>query len=100
MMAQFSNSVTGCFTFGPFMISDQNPEFEIEANDGMVPDAIVFHADKDDKAAEQLFINLGNQIKLVRSYKPALRNFQVPTPQARVIWLQFGTDPKWNSERK
>jgi hypothetical protein len=100
MMAQFSNSVTGCFTFGPFMISDQNPEFEIEANDGMVPDAIVFHADKDDKAAEQLFINLGNQIKLVRSYKPALRNSQVPTPQARVIWLQFGTDPKWNSERK
>ena len=99
MMAQFSNSVTGCFTFGPLMTFDQNPELEIEATDGMVPDAIVFHADKDDKAAEQLFINLGNQIKLIRSYKPPTRDFQVPTPEARVIWLQFGTDPKWNSER-
>ena len=58
----------------------------------MVPDLIVFHAARDDRAAEQLFIGLGNQIQLKRSY-------EIPAGKAKnFVWLQFGTKTKWNSE--
>jgi hypothetical protein len=102
MVAQFSNSVSDCSTFGPDMNFDLNPELEKHAMDGMIPDAIVFHATPDDKAANQLFINLGNQIRLVRSYQlPVKPDYQTPPHEGTlsVIWLQFGTHTMWNSER-
>jgi hypothetical protein len=98
--AQFSNSVSDCSTSGPDMLFELNPDLEKEAKGGMVADAIVFHAAKDDKAADQIFTALGNQIRLVRSYelpaKPVMkvRNQDLPI----TIWLQFGTDVRWNSE--
>jgi hypothetical protein len=99
-VAQFSNSVSGCFTFGPDALG--NPDVEEVAMKDMVTGKIVFHMERDDKAADQLFNRLGNQIQLQSSYKPipeAIRNFSVPvTGKVRVIWLQFGSGVKWNSE--
>ena len=99
--AQFSNSVSDCYTFGPDMLFDLNPDLKKEARTGMVPDAIVFHAARDDKAALQLFDSLSNQIRVVRSYelpaKPVYKirqDLELPI----TIWLQFGTNVRWNSE--
>jgi len=79
-----------------------NPDLEKQATDGMVSDAIVFHAARDDKAADQLFMHLGNQTRLVRSFRlPSKPDYQLPPQKGRVyvVWLQFGANPKWNSER-
>lgn len=43
MVAQFTNSVSGCFTFGP-LEPDLSPDIEKRTTDGMIPDRIVFHA--------------------------------------------------------
>ncbi len=101
VVAQFSNSVSGCFTFGP-MNANIDPNVETETMNGMVPDKVVFHAASDDKAADQLFVFLGNQIQLKRSYQlPPKPNYQLPPSihgRVHVVWLQFGTNAKWNSE--
>jgi hypothetical protein len=102
-VAQFSNSVSDCFTFGPFP-GGEDPENDQEAIDGMIPDAVVFHADKNDKAAFQLFGNLSSLIKMQRSNKLPPRiasHYQLPPGLAgkeRTIWLQFGPEVKWNSQ--
>jgi hypothetical protein len=103
-MAQFSNVVSDCSTFGPFPGAN-NPDFEKEASDGMVPDAVVFHMDRNDKAAFALSGQLASLLPLKISYVP-LRNRNAHYslgPNAKgdetVIWFQFGTDVKWNSER-
>jgi hypothetical protein len=91
MVAQFSNSVSSCNTFGP-LETRTNPDVEKETMDGMVPDLIVFHAARNDRAADQLFNGLGNQIQLKRSY-------EIPAGSPKhFVWLQFGTRTKWNSE--
>jgi hypothetical protein len=99
-VAQFSNSVSDCFTFGPEAGGDSDTDDA--ARNGMIPGVIVFHAERDDKAADQLFNLLGNQIQLRRSYRPippTIRNFSIPaTGKIRMIWLQFGTGVVWNSE--
>lgn len=59
----------------------------------MVPALIVFHAARGDKAADQLFNDLGNYIRFKRSYE--IRPGSSPKNH---IWLQFGTKTKWNSE--
>lgn len=91
VVAQFSNSVSSCTTFGP-LETRTNPDAKHETMDGMIPDLIVFHAAKDDRAADQLFNNLGNQIQLQRSYE-----IPVSSPE-HFVWLQFGSRTKWNSE--
>ena len=102
MVAQFSNSVSGCFTFGP-MDANADPDVEKRAEEGMVPDKIVFHADRGNPAAEQLFMNLGNLIQSKRSYDmpPASARahlYSIPNPgDEEVIWLQFGSNVKWNN---
>lgn len=103
-VAQFSNVVSDCFTFGPFP-GDSNPDFEKEASDGMVPDTVVFHMDRNDKAAFTLSGQLASLLPLKISYVP-LPNRKAHYslgPNAKgnetVIWLQFGTDVKWSSER-
>lgn len=99
-VAQFSNSVSNCFTFGP-MNTVATPDVEILTMTGMVPDMVVFHAPRDDNAANQLFSNLGNQIRLKRSYQLPPKNYYLLSQglgPVHVVWLQFGTNSKWNSE--
>lgn len=100
-VAQFSNSVSDCFTFGPFP-ADLDPDYRKEALEGMVPEAIVFHAARDDKAANELFVRLGNLIQLRRSYElPSTLRYKLPDAIAgkeRVVWLQFGSKTRWNSD--
>lgn len=103
MVAQLTNAVSGCFTFGP-MDANVDPDDEKRAEAGMVPEKIVFRAARGDAAADQLFVNFGNLIQLKRSY-------DVPSPKERahlysipnqgdetMIWLQFGTNVKWNEQ--
>ena len=103
MIAQFSNSVSGCFTFGP-MDANADPDVEKRAEAGMVPDKIVFHAARGDAAADPLFINLGNLIQLNRSYDmpPATARahlYAIPKQgDENLIWLQFGTNVRWNEQ--
>jgi hypothetical protein len=100
LFAQFSVSTSNCATFGPDAPLNTNPDLESEALDGMVPDAIVFHAQREDKAANELFMRLYNQIKLVRSYKmPNAADYQGPAGgYVHTVWLQFGSQVNWNSE--
>jgi hypothetical protein len=91
-LSQFSIQVTNCTTFGP-MLTGQSPDEERDALTGMVPGVIVFHSRRDDKAAFALFDNLSSLLPLKRSYevpKGSPENF---------IWLQFGSDVQWNSQR-
>jgi len=100
VVAQLSNAVSNCSTFGP-MDQSVNPDVETETITGMVADMVVFHAAKDDKAANQLFNYLGNQIRLKRSYQlPQKDDYSLPpgVGPVHVVWLQFGTNSKWNSE--
>lgn len=99
-VAQFSNSVSNCFTVGP-VDATSNPDAEAATMTGMVPDMVVFHAAKGDKAANALMGALGNQIRLKLSYQPPPKDFYSLPPSVgpvHVVWLQFGTDSKWNSE--
>jgi hypothetical protein len=104
-VAQFSNSVSDCFTFGPFS-GGGNPEYDEEAIRGMVSDTVIFHATKDDKAAFLLFGNLGSLFKTKLSYELPSNirsHYSLPAQIAgkeKVIWMQFGTEVKWNSERR
>jgi hypothetical protein len=99
VFAQFSIQTDNCPTFGPGL-GDFDPDEVSDTNDGMVPDAVVFHAAKGDKAADVLFMNLGNQIRMVRSYDLGRANYQVPSGGYKHrIWLQFGSKVKWNSEQ-
>jgi hypothetical protein len=91
-VAQFSIQVTNCTTFGPMPTSD-SPDEERDAVTGMVPEVIVFHSRRGDKAAFALFDNLSSLVPLQRSYevpKGSPENF---------IWLQFGPNVQWNSQR-
>jgi hypothetical protein len=103
MVAQFSNSVSGCTMFGP-MEPDIDPDVEKRATDGMVPDKIVFHAARGDHAADQLFTNLSNLIQLKRSYElPSATErtqlYSISNPgQEDLVWLQFGTNVQWNEQ--
>jgi hypothetical protein len=99
-VAQFSNSVSNCSTFGP-IDTTLNPDAETATMTGMVPDMVVFHAERNDKAADALISALGNQIRVKRSYTPPPKNYYtlpVGTLPVHVVWLQFGTNSKWNSE--
>jgi hypothetical protein len=98
-IAQLSIQASNCSTFGPFP-SDLDPDQKTIALNGIVPNAIEFHAARDDKAALRLFEELGNQIGMVRSYDlPAYPKYQAPPGgYAHTIWLQWGTNVKWNSE--
>jgi hypothetical protein len=100
---QFSHVVSDCFSFAaPVM----NPDDEKDALDGMVPDVVVFHMDRNDKAARTLADNLGSLLPIQVSYEPLPKRTEPRYslgPNAKgdetVVWLQFGTDVKWNSEK-
>jgi len=103
-VAQFSNSVSDCFTFGPFP-GGGNPEYDEEAVRGMVPDTVIFHEAKDDKAAFQLFGSLGSLFKTKLSYdlpSNIKSHYILPSQIAgkeKVIWMQFGSEVEWNIEK-
>jgi hypothetical protein len=105
VVAQFSNWVSDCTTFGP-MDSSVDPDVERRARDGMIPTKVVFHAAQDDKAADRLFNSLEGLIQLKRSYdlpSAAERThlYSIPTPgQEDLIWLQFGSKVQWNEQRR
>ena len=87
--AQFSVNTSNCPTFGPDELYDRNPDLKGETLNGMVPDAIVFHATRDDRAANELFSRLSNQVKLVRSYSlPSIHDYQTPSSP----WLKSSDD--------
>jgi len=99
----FSVTVSGCATLGPFP-QGQSPDIDADVMNGMVPGVMVIHAPRGDKPAYALEMALTNQIPTRRSYET------LKTPKARLyqslhqytesfLWLQFGTDMKWNSER-
>jgi hypothetical protein len=100
-VAQFSNSVSGCFTFGPSIPRD-NPDLDEMTNDGMVPGVILVHLRRDDKPGITLEENLGNQIQTRLSYEPPKipkNHLYAGTPEgASFVWLQFGAGVKWNGE--
>jgi hypothetical protein len=101
-VAQFSNSVSECSTFGPMPVG--NPDTDEMATDGMVPGVIVVHTQRDDRAALELQERLGNQIQTRISYKsPKIPKDHLYAGSRhnyteRFVWLQFGTGAKWNSE--
>jgi hypothetical protein len=86
------------------MDANADPDVEKRAEAGMVPDKIVFDAERWNQAAEQLFNGLSNLIQLKRSYDTPTateRSHLCSIPNARredVIWLQFGTNVKWNDQ--
>jgi hypothetical protein len=98
VMGSFSTATSNCPTFGP-MLGNIDPDETEATMRGMVSDAIVFHAARDDKAANTLAMNLGNRIKLVRSYDLPKTDYQIPLGgYQHTVWLQFGDKVKWNSE--
>ncbi len=103
MFAQFGNSVSGCTTFGPDPNIWMNPDLEKEAS-GAAPGVITLHAARENAAANELLINLGNQIPVKRSYdlpsaKQRERMYRIPNQGTEdLIWLEFGDDVRWNSE--
>jgi hypothetical protein len=104
MVAQFTNSVSDCFTFGP-MDGGIDPDVGKLASDGMIPGTIVLHAPRDNKAALELFDHLSNLLPLRRSYDmpspdQLSRMYSVPNKgHEDLVWLQFGSGVRWNSER-
>jgi hypothetical protein len=105
MVAQFSIATSNCPTFGPDGVGfDRNPDLAHATLDGMEPNVIVFHAARDDKAANELFAQLSNLMPLKRSYDPlanAARFYQTPSGgYAHTVWLQFGPNAGWIGETR
>ena len=86
------------------MNASTNPDVGTQTTKGMVPGLIVLHAARNNRAANQLFINLGNLIQLKRSYDlPAAserKRLYQDVDQGDLVWLQFGTDVRGNSEQR
>jgi hypothetical protein len=101
-VAQFSNSVSDCLTFGPF--PGGNPDYDKQAIGGMIPDTVIFHAAKDDRPALELFSRLSSLMKtrLGHEFPPDFKSHYHLNPgfggRERIMWLQFGNEVKWNSQ--
>jgi hypothetical protein len=104
-VAQFSNSVSDCFTFGPFTF-DTDPDHVKESLTGMIPDSVVFHVSRGDKAGLQLAGQLQGLFKIQVNYEPLPNpssHYRLNPPVAgkeHIVWLQFGTEVQWNSEAR
>ena len=103
MVSGLSNPVSDCSTIGP-MNSDLDPDVEKRAMNGMVPNKIVFHAERENMAANRLFNSLDGLIPLQRSYDmPSTADrkqlYVIPRQgQEDLIWLQFGTNVNWSEQ--
>ena len=92
MVSQMASMATQCPTYGP-MDSNMSPEVREETENGMVDGIVIFHARKGDKAADELYGILGSTLPLRRSYEVP------PRVSEHFLWLQYGKNVKWNSER-
>jgi len=99
-IAQFSSTVSGCMTFGP--TPPGNPDLDEEATDGMIPGVVLLHADRDNQGANELALTLQAELNFRRSYKLLSKKFVHYQNQGKmnetVMWLQFGTGTKWNTQ--
>ncbi|BBO71395.1 hypothetical protein DSCA_53250 [Desulfosarcina alkanivorans] len=69
-------------------------EVEKVSQNGIVPGKIVLHALPNTKGADRLVDDLSNLIQTTRSY-------EIPRPvdiSDNIIWLQFGSGTKWNTQ--
>jgi hypothetical protein len=92
MVSHLANLATQCQTYGP-MDANMSPEVREETEKGMVDGIIIFHARKGDNEADELFGILGSTLPLRRSYEVP------PNIPIHFLWLQYGMNIKWNSER-
>jgi len=100
IVSEFSNSVSGCFTLSSW--GSENTDAEEEVKRGMIPGKVLVHGSRDDAAANQVEAELSNILPVERSYKTLSTSFphyQNQAPGDMVLWLQFGPDVHWNSER-
>lgn len=101
-VTQLSNSVSGCFTFGPMSVCD-NPDLEDMIKADTVPSEIVVHVQRGDQAGITLQEQLASLIQTRLSYTPpkiAQDHLYTGTPQgSSLVWLQFGAGVRWNSEK-
>lgn len=101
-VAQLSNSVSGCFTFGPTSFG-VNPDLDEMTKADMIPNEIVVHVQRGDQAGITLQEQLTSLIQGRLSYTPPKipqDRLYAGTPQdSSLVWLQFGTGVKWNSEK-
>lgn len=103
-VARLSNTVSGCFTFGPGG-GRENPDLDEMTKDGMVPNVIVVDTQRGNRAGLALQEHLAAQIQTQLSYEPP----KIPKDQLYAgsccgytedfVWLQFGPGVKWNTER-
>ncbi len=99
LVAAFSNSVSGCFTFGPS--GRGNEELDAITTTGMKPGVVLIHAPRGDLAANLAEEHLSGTIPLERSYKPLTSDSPLYQDQGKgeqVLWLQFGADVRWSSD--
>jgi hypothetical protein len=88
-VAQLATQASQCVPFGPESF-DMNPDAEREAMNGMVPGVVVFHIARGE--GTQLFVSLENSLRLKLSY-------EIPSGSPEhFVWLQFGSQTKWNSQ--
>lgn len=70
-------------------------DLDVENAKGEVPSIVVLHALPESKGVDRLVTNLGNLFQVRRSYKMPSKATSIPE---NTIWLQFGTNAKWNSQ--
>ncbi len=99
-VATLSNSVSGCFTFGPF--GRGNPDDDEEADGGMKSGMILVHAPRAYAPADGVARFLDQVIPVQRNYLALSTTFDHYQNQGKmgeqVLWLQFGSKVRWRSE--
>ena len=88
----FGADLAGC---PPEAAGDSNadPEYERKAMENAVANAVVIHMAKDFKGGLAFYDAMSELFDVRRSYEP----FSGSAPN--VIWIQFGSDVQWNSQR-
>ncbi|SPE24854.1 hypothetical protein SBA2_230004 [Acidobacteriia bacterium SbA2] len=88
-----AGAVSGCRDFGHW--EEGNPDIDEVITKGAISGVVILHADRENRAANNLAINLQGEFIFKRSYKPM--DTKVPLypgqgdPNDTVIWLQFGS---------
>jgi hypothetical protein len=88
-----AGAVSGCRAFGYW--DEGNPDIDEVITKGSIPGTVIIHADRENKAANSLAINLQSEFIFKRSYKPMETKSPLyqgqGDPNDNVIWLQFGS---------
>jgi hypothetical protein len=88
----FAADLAGC---PPEAAGDLNgdPEYERKAMEDAVANAVVIHVPKDAKGGLAFYDAMSGLLDVRRSYEP------FPGSAPNVVWIQFGSDVEWNSQR-